>query len=816
MESWAGMRLAFRKAIRNPGMAISATLILALGLGANATTFALLNHVLFSAPEHVDEPGQLSILEFRYTRTDGATYSSNRATYPLAEYLVSTLPAPLEAALEAHWWTGFGLGGESEEVNAVLVSPNYLSLLGVAPAWGSAFGDDRPSRRAVLLSHGFWRRRYGGDPSTVGATCWIANQSSVIVGVMPAGFKGLGHHPVDVWLPIESAANDVWNLPQPADVLGSTYQTWVQVVVRADPRVSRVQLAAAVSSLASAASSLSDRPVTGARAVSLAEFRSTNEPSEGLEVWGAAISFLALLAACANVANLVLLSNLHRSWEIAVRRQLGASNRDLARQLLLESLPLSLASGLLAVGFAAVASSFFSTLLLGERLSLLRLLDWRVVLFMLAAAVFTTLLAGLLPAFGLSRASNFDSLRADSGQVTGPPGQRLPRVLVVSQVALAVIVLVAASAFWKSFHSASGTDLGFEVQHSLIVDVPGLERLGYSESRVRWIFDELARVAGGVPGVRSTSLASSVPWQSMRFIGVEAAHGDPGVRLGAFLHVVSDGYFSDFGIPLRAGREFEETDLQSSEPLAIVNQALASRLWPSSPALGQCLYMSGGSPCFRVIGLAKDTAMASRFDDVEPQVYLPLRPGFSLIAGGSPFLPRALVLRTTESSGVAARLRRALEGSSAIPYLRIRTGRSLVAEQFNTWRKGKWLFTALSVIVLLISGTGLYAQLSFWAARRKHEIGVRLALGAVRSTIVRLLLRHALLITAPGLLAGLLASLGLMPSLRSLVYGVKGADPVVLLSVALVLGGATVVSSLISSWLILRSSRPITDYLRDY
>ena len=807
------LRYGFRKLGGSKLFTVSAALILGLGLGANWTTFAFLNQLLWSGPAQVKDASRVVLVELEHSPIvgGGGDYFADRTSYPLFDYLRTAVSESPPLFAEAREDVGIGRGASSEQVQAALISPGYFPLLGVSTIVGRSFTDEDAQSQVVVLGYRLWQRRFNGSSSVIGSTCRIANQLYTIIGVAPEGFTGIRPKPVDLWLPIEAAAAAVYPAPTELGPLYEVRSNWVSIVGRLAPDESSEALGHEVAGLLSGSEGtmLSYRPVLGARAVPITELDRVNSGLGRLSTWAAVVSILALLIACANVSNLLLLRNFSRRAEIAIRLQLGASGGQLVRQLLIECLLICLAAGLLAVGFMAAMSSLLSEWLLGRHFGLFDLLDGRTLVVFGSVTLLSTLVTGLLPALRSLRLNIASALKPD---VTHSllSANRLRAAMVVGQLALACALAVSAGLFWQSFEKATSVDLGFDAERSLIAEFPGLEQIGYRPAQVEALCRKVVEAARRLPGVDGAGLSSSAPWSTLGFFGGVTADGrKPVTEEAPGLSAVSSGYFSAMKTAFVLGRAFKESDVAGGVRVAIVNQGLANRYWPDEDPLGRCLHIMGNPACVQVVGVVRDTPLY-RFDKPQPQCFIPLSQS-SAYDATSGLSPRVVVLHLREAAlglGIADSLSR-LPG---LPYIRIRSMYDDIEPQFRNWKRGIVLFGILSLIALGVALAGFYAQLAYWLAGRRHEVGIRVAVGAAPADIVTLILRQSFLLAGFGLAAGLAVAVGLGQFMRSLYYSVSVEDPWTFTLVA----GGFLLLTLAMSILPCRRALKVnpTDYLR--
>ncbi|MGH9341039.1 MAG: ADOP family duplicated permease [Acidobacteriota bacterium] len=794
MSVFADIKYSLRTLAAAKGFTITAVLILAVGLGVNSATFAILNRVLWTSPKHVPDPDQLFWIELKYMAVTGQSGYSPNVSYPLYEHLKGTLATASGLAAEAQYEIGFGQGAVSEEIRALLVSTNYFSVVGVSVLFGRSFTTDDSWSQVAVLSYKFWKRKFGGDVSVVGADCWLANRSYTIIGVLPEGFAGTELRSIDVWLPVEAAADDAYPLPV-AQIIFNPSANWIRLLVRLTPELSPEALATFLSNRLSSTdvSPFSTQPILDVRVRPIQPIRYDSASSVSLAGWGTAVSFLALLVACGNVTNLLLLRNIYRSHEIAIRSQLGATPWRLARQLLIECFLLSGLAAALALCLVWFTSSLITGILIGESLVFTELFSGRIAIVLIATGVVTTLLTGMLPAL---RATQVDLIEALRDRISEPAfaTSKLRAALVVGQLALGCILLTGATLFWRSFHNAAEVDLGFDATRSVIVELPGLEKLGYTAYQIRELYNQLAGRATQIPGVEAVSQTSSLPFRLNMVVGCKTLDREVPARGETYLYAVTHEYFATMGMKMLDGRSFDWADSESSKPVVIVNQKMASLFWPGQKPIGGCLYIARSMICTEVIGVVADSVVSGFKEESKMQYFIPLGQSSRY---QFPIQVRALVIRAPSDPTVRQNLTEALSNLPNVPYIRTRSLDSELEPQLRIWKRGSILFGVLSVIAFTIAIVGYYGQLAYWLTNRRHEIGIRVALGASPARLVRFMLRQALVLSAIGLSLGILASAILTRFMESLFYGITANDPVTLGAVGVVFLSVTLITSLV-------------------
>ena len=790
------LRHGLRLLRSRPAFTVVALLALALGIGANTAIFSVLDAVLLR-PLPYKEPGRLVMLWHDYSQMNLPKASLSVPSY--IEYR-DRVQAFESVAAGTSWSANLTGAGEPERVQGARVTANFLTTVGVSPVLGRDLlpEDDIPGAdRVVLLSHGLWQRRFGGDRSLVGKTLALNGENHTVVGILPANF--VFFRPADLFKPIAFTTEQ-----SSPDNHGNEFLVGVARLRRA------VTLEQARSELDGLAARLQKEFYVsgwGVRMVPLLE-EMTGELRSALLVLMAAV-FCVLLIACSNVANLLLARAASRRREIAIRSALGAGRWRVVRQLMTESVVLSVAGGALGllVAFwglrvlvAAAPATAVQVVLGGRTIGL----DAGVLGFTLGISVLTGMVFGLAPALQASR-PGLDEVLKDTGRgdEIGGRGHRLLATFVVSQVAVALVLLVSAGLLIRSFIRLQAVDPGFRTDHVLTMRLT-LPQSRYAEDgQVAAFFDELLRGLSRLPGVQSAASISNLPMggdnasASFAIEGLQVPQGQPSPHGDS--HVVSHDYFAAMGITLLRGRYFEPRDAREAVKVAIIDQVLADRYWPGEDPTGRrmALYFEGSpdKPVWReivgVVGHVKKYGLDGR---VKEQYYIP-----------APQLPRHsmfVVLRTaTDPPSVAAAARAAVRHLDAdLPVFQVRTMEQVVDETLVTRRFAMLLLAIFAGLALFLAGVGLYGVISYSVAQRTREIGLRMALGAQGGDVVRMVVRRGLALAAIGLAVGVAAALAVTRFLSSLLFSVPPTDPLTFVSIAALLAAVACVASFLPAW----------------
>jgi predicted permease len=788
---------------RSPGFTSVAVLSLAVGIGANTAIFTLVDAVVLKTLP-VEEPEQLVVLERVNTRGE-------RSNMPYQ--LFEALRAPDQnfsgvfAALDGTYrleMAGQGSGVETDPVRVQAVSGEYFQVLGVRAAVGRTLtvNDDQMfgSEPVAVLSYGFWRRRFAGDLSVIGQRVTVKGQSIAIIGVAPAPFFGefVGRVP-DLWVPLAlQPALD------PPDVLKDPRVGWLRVMARLQPgtdlRQAQESLNVRLHNLKTDSGPFGQslRSV-GAIALSpgsqgLSDTRTRF--SKQLLILMAVVG-VVLLIACANVANLLLVRGAARSRETAIRLAIGAGRGRLVRQLVVESGALALVgavAGLVGVRFLLLAAQRVPQGVVPglEHLSI----SPRVLAFSLGATMLTTLVAGLVPALRASGVDIQTTLKRAGRSGSSHGSHRLRELLVVSQVALAMLLLVGGSLMIRSVVRLTRADIGLVTEHVWTVPL-SLPSSRYPEE---WQQNRFYNVVAGriaaLPGIRAVGATAIEPYSGANLVNdvtpeERAAEYSSAGYLQAEWRIVSPGYFEASGVPLLRGRDFSALDREDGAPVAIVSRTLADRLWPGQDAVGKRLFWGGtdGTPR-TVVGVAGDISDVA-VQRQTPMMFLSTRqfvwPAMALIVRAERDIP-----------DIAAQIRRAVWAEDAgLPVPIVRPLADSRSRAIATPRLGAMILGLFAGVAVTLALVGLYGVLSYAVVERTREIGIRMALGAQPGAVVGLLVRKGIRLAILGIVLGLGSAMALAPLMQEMLYRTTAADPAVLALAPLALAAVAALAAFV-------------------
>ena len=795
------VRYGVRMLVKTPGFALVTVLALALGIGANTAIFSVVNGVLLR-PLPFKTADRLVFMSEWSQQVPNMSVS-----YPnFEDWRRETRVMDGMAAFRSSGYTLTG-GSEPERLTGREVSHNFFALLGAAPALGRTFlpDEDKPgAERTAILSHGLWQRRFGGDPQIVGKPLTLSDESYTIVGVLPQEFEWQA--PVDVWVPIGLGAAGMQNRGN---------HPGIYVVGLLKPGVTVEQARADMKEIVGRIAQQFPQEVNpGSYTVQTLQNRATDSIRASLWVLMAAVGFV-LLIACANVANLLLARAASRSKEIAIRAAMGAGRMRIVRQLLTESVMLSVAGGALGLLFASWGLEALLAAISDDvpRLLLVNVgLDARVLAFTLAVAVITGLLFGLAPALQISKTDLNESLK-EGGRTGNAGGKHYVRnALVVAEVALSLLLLVGAGLLVKSFLNLQNSDLGFNPQNVLTARVALPEKRYRENAQIENFYKAVEQRVRALPGVEAAGLTVGLPMNGgiESSISVEGQEqpANPNDAPVAVSLSVSPGYFGTMNIPIVEGRGFTDQDREDSPRVVVVDEMLARRFFPGGSPVGKRLRFGGptaeGMHWFEIVGVAKHVKHYGPDEEGRVEVYRPYTQ-FVLAAGhpalrGQPLnYPRGMniAVRTSgDPAALAPALRNAvLEIDRDQPLSFVQTMDTIVASTIAPQRLATWLLGIFAAVALLLAALGIYGVMAYSVTQRTHEIGLRMALGAERRDVLRMIVGQGMKLTLIGVGLGLVGAFVVMRyGLTSLLFGVEASDPLTYGGVAVVLSAVALLS----------------------
>ena len=792
VETWAqDVRYAIRLLRRSPLFTLTAALSLAIGIGANTTIFSVASALLLRPLPGLSEPEQL--VDIGRTRRGQGFDTTSYPNYRDLRERTTTMSGVYAYRGEPQAMALAGAGG-AESVYAAGVTANYFNVLGTRAVAGRTFtdADDEPGRGGVaVISYELWQRRFGGSAGIVGQTITLTGQPYLVVGVAPRGFQGTTLLRSDLWLPLTTLRST-----RP-EMFTNRRIVWLLTGGKLKPGVTVQQ--------------------ADAEARAIGETLAREHPGENAEkgfrvarsaVVPGRVNFIAafvgllmgivglvLLIACVNVAGMMLARASARQREIAVRLAIGAGRVRLVRQLLTESVIL------FGVGCAAglVISSWLTAVLLAL-LPQLPLpvgvdmhLDWRALTATIALTLVAAVLSGLAPALQASRPQLVPALRREGA--AGPARLRLRNAFVVGQITLALLLVIAAGLFLRALNHATGIRPGFD-QAGVDVVSTDLALAGYSEQAGLAFARTLVERAGAIPGVASVTLATDLPLDGSRMsfgdvrIPGTSADGPRTDRAPADWNVVTPGFFRTMGVRLLRGRDFTEADGPGAPRVAIVNEALARRYWGTDDVVGRQLETAtpfAKAQAITIVGVAANAQFVSLGDSESPYLYVPL---------AQQYRSQVSVLTRSAAGSIIPQVRSLLrEMNSNLPVTSAMPMSEVTAVGLVPQRIAAAVAGSLGIVGLLLAAMGIYGVTSYAVSRRTHEIGIRIALGADGGSVLRLVLRQALVLTGIGVAIGVAGAAALAQLLRGLLFGISSVDPIAFVGAALLFALTTLAAS---------------------
>jgi putative ABC transport system permease protein len=777
------LRYAVRTLLKQRGFSFVAVLCLALGIGVNTVIFSVVNAILLRPFPYADPDALVSITEApgrEGPRAGGAL------SYPnYADYVAQTTSFTSVGSYAARTFTVLG-ASEAERVEGAFVSASMFPTLGIAAARGRGFetADDREGApRVALISDALWERRYSRDAGVVGSAITVDGAPATVIGVLPPDVKFPGR--ADLWLPHARGI-------RPGD-RGNHY---LEAIGRLKPGV---ELARARAELEVIGRRLAERyPDENhdwvPRVVSLREAE-VGESRPILLIMQVAVLFV-LLIACANVANLVLSRGTSRHREIAIRTTLGAARARVVRQLLTENLLLALAGGTLGAVLAGWGLDLVVALIPDTLPNWMRFtIDGRVLAFTLLVSLATGFAFGMAPALQVSRPDLTEALKDGArGAGAARSGRRVRSALVVAEMALSLMLLVGASLMMVSFLRLQSVDPGFDYRNTLSMQV-ALNDSQYDSLVTRWnALDRIATEVSALPGVRGAAAVSLTPLTSANATTGFYLDGEPLTPGGAHpaeVRSVSTSYFDVMGIRLLRGRGFSPQELADSAPVTVINQTLAARHWPNADPIGKRIRwgITTDDPLFTVVGVVADVKQRKLGAPLQPQMYVPYTQ--------YPYRTMTLMVSGDRDPGSLATAVRAKvrEVAPAVPLYGLETMRDIYRRSVWQERLLGTLFTSFAVLALVLAAAGVYSVIAYSVNQRTHEIGVRMALGAQRVDVFRLVVRSGVHLALVGVAIGAVGALAATRVLSATLFGVSPTDPVVFGGTALVLLATALVAS---------------------
>ncbi len=756
---------------RSPGFSIVAVLSLALGIGANSTVFSIVDN-FFLRPWPVNEPERLVVVRTDWPK-EPDFHSSSYPDYLDIRHEVGAFSDSVAYGDRGGFISGEGQG---QEVSVEVVSQNFFAALGVRPLHGRTFSP-KPDQAAaestsVIVSYSLWQRYFGGDPSLPGKTTLLDGKGFTVIGIVPQDFCGLRHGDAPgIWVTI-----DGWITMVPVErrYYARRDNRWFDVVGRLRPgaqlREARTQLQVLAKRIAIAS------PATN-QDVGFLAYSSSEAGHEGMSlgIYMMAMVGLVLLISCANVAVLMLAQMERRQREIAMRRALGARRGRLIGQLLTEGFLLSVAGGVLGVLLASWLMNLVPALIPGLAELNLRL-DGRVLLFTAVVSLLTTLIFALTPGLRAVKTDLASVLKGEDPRF-GQAARRLPlrSLLVSGEIAFSVVLLVGSALLLRSLLYSRGINPGFDLKKDvLMLTVAPPPLYGYSEAQAVATYAALASRVASVPGVVRASYARRPPLTDMeagetKLLDIPGVEPPPGTdHFKIRYNVVAPDFFATVGTRLLRGREFNALDQPSTAPVVIINDAMARRFWPGKDPVGSSIRI--GTREHQVVGMVEAGRYVNLHETSQPYLFLPFTQEFS-------FECVLFVETSGDPRALISAIRRATAAvDSHLPIVNAVTLRAYMQEVLSRERFTASLLASLSLMGMFLATVGLYAAVAYTVNRRTHEIGIRMALGARRHDVLRLVLAQGLRLSAAGAVVGVAGALAVSRLISQFIYGIAPTD----------------------------------------
>jgi len=793
---------AARSLRARPGFGAVVVLVLALGIGANVTMFGVVDRLLLRAPAHVTDPQRVvSIAMGR--RVDGNERLQRILSYPIYRDMTAAASAFDQVAAYSPDAMAFGRGRDAHELRGMRVSVNYFATLGVRPAVGRFFLPEEignpTAPRVLVLGYGFWQRQFEGNQSAIGSALAIGDDQYTIIGVAPQGFTGVTNEAVDAWVPLTANVTP----EEYASWLRSRQAYWLRIIARV-PDGLTPERASSIATAALRAGAVRDGEspqeiATSSPSVHLVSVLPRKARADSTEAKVAvllgAVSLLVLLITCANVANLQLARGIARQREVAVRIALGIDRSRLVRQLVAETVLLSLVAGVAAIVVTVWGGGFVRRVLFTADLAAGAAVDLRLVAYTALAAVVAGIVSGLLPALQSSRPAVSDALRGGA-RAGGPARSRTRIALLVTQAALTVVFLVGAVLFVRSLRRIESLPLGLEAERVLVVKVR-TSGMRISDSEVEALYKRLLDAARSAPGVEHAAVAGGLPFSTLWAEQVKVPGRDslPLTRDGGpYFNSVTSDFFGTMGIRLLRGRGFTEADRATSSRTVVVNKTLADLWWPGDDAVGHCLKVGGDTmPCAQIVGVVENTRRFQLIEDPAVQFFVPLEQAPRWSHGSVLVVrPRGDAIKAAES------LRRELQTRVPdAPFIDVSALEDLVSPQMRAWQLGATAFGVFGLLAVVVAALGLYSVLAYDVSRRLRELGIRIALGAGKGDIGRMVIGGAVRVAIAGAVIGFAIAIAAGPTVTPLLFQTSAHDPTAFLLAAAVLFGIALLAAVI-------------------
>ncbi len=802
---WQDLAYAVRTLGRTPVVSLTIIITLALGVGANAAIFSLLDVIYLRPPEGVVGGDAIRRVWSERKFSTGVQFWAGFDYAGYAAIAEAVGGRATTTVYRGPQKSKLARGENAPTVNSAPAAASYFTVLGLRPRLGRLYQPDEDSlsnaATVAVISEHFWRRAYGGTSDVLGKQVALDGQTFTIVGVAPTGFRGIELDATDVWVPLGStfgasaAGRDPWW--QNPNVNG------FNVLLRLAPEASEAGLLQRLTQALRAPGIGYQQDTLAIAALgAINAARGPGRASTEMKVATrlAGVAFIVLLIAVANVVNLLLARAINRRREIAVRLALGISRGRLVRLLVTESVLLSVVAGAAAIAAAWYGSTILRTLLVPNVEWHGAPLHWRVLLFALGAALTAGMVAGLVPALQAASPDLTTTLKAGTRAGAGKTHRsRLRSFLVASQAALSVVLLVGAVLFVRSLQNVRAHDVGYSVDHLVFAGVSYDSRDSARDASLPMRLQALEERVAAIPAVERVALTSVRPKWGFSFTDYYIEGDTAGRRMPEGIYTaVSSSFFATTGMRVLRGRGFiEGGDGEVAFPV-VVNDAMARALWPGLDPIGRCLrFEDERAPCATVVGVAQNAIVQSIDEEPQPQFYLSLEQLPMKIFNSPEIIVRA---DPKQVAGVQLALRQLLraEFPGAIP--RTSTMTEAMAPEYRPWDLGAKLFTLFGLLALVVAAMGTYSTVAYTVSQRTHEFGVRVALGARAADVIRLVVMEGLRTALIGTAAGVVLAMAAGHAVAALLYGIGPRDPATLAVVAVVLLVIVVLASVVPAW----------------
>jgi putative ABC transport system permease protein len=794
------IRYGLRMLIKAPSVSIVATIALALGIGANTAIFSVVNAVLLRPLPYPNSEALMSVFEMDQTR------GLLRGSYSYPNFFDLRDQNHVFEHAAAYHDSDFIMTGRGAPVRiqGAVATADLFSVLGVKPIAGRGFlpDEDKPTEtgRVVVLSEGLFASRFNSDLAVLNHPITLNGKAYTVVGIMPHGFEfPIQNEPVELWTTISDEASGK------TPITSQRGAHFLRVIARLKPGISETQAQAEISAIAGRLEQqYPDTNTHKGFRVESALKALVGDIRPALLILLGAVACV-LLIACANVANLLLARAMTRHKEMAVRAALGASRLRVVRQLLTESVLLSLTGGLLGLGLAVWWSDLLIALGKKDIPRAIQVgLDWRVLGFTLGVSLLTGLVFGLVPALQLSKTELTESLKEGRGAGAGARRNRVRGVLVVAELAIAVVLLVGAGLLIQSLWRLQHVSSGLEPENILTLNVSLPEARYPTEKQARFYSDLLTRVRA-LPGVQSASAVSPLPLSGDRFIisfQIDGRPVSPKDEPSADVFVNEPGYFRTMGIPLIRGRDFEIRDEHKSTPVAIVNESFAKQFFPGEEAVGKRIIPGlstwddddDSDDVREIVGVVADIRNRALSTEPKPAYYVP--------QSQVPFSQLTVVAKTAGDPHLIASSvnREVSKMDPELPVFGVRTMEEYIAASVAAPRFNTTLLSIFAAVALVLTIIGLYGVMSYSVAQRTNEIGIRMALGAQTRDVLGLIVKQGVRMVLIGLALGTLGALVLTRLLSALLFGVTAKDPVTFIAILGLLSLVALLACYLPAW----------------